>query len=72
MSVTFVEQGVTWIVKMSKHTGEPIYKDAAHLGGPWSDLHRTCSNSSVRRAFRNRLWDASQELVSKICGNVQN
>lgn len=63
MSTHFVWKGVTWIVRWNG--GAVQYKDAAHLGGPWSDLVTTLKNPSIDKQFRNKLAKAERELIQR-------
>lgn len=59
----FEWKGITWVVKL--HGGAVLYRDKAHLGGPWSNVAETMPNASVDRVFRNRLHKAEREVLAK-------
>lgn len=58
----FQFKGITFVVKRSL-AGNLIYKDKAHLGGPWSKVNESLSNKSLDRTFRNGLRLASAAIV---------
>lgn len=48
------------VVKRSpKKNGRIVYKDAAHVGGPWSDAMRDMNNTSLNKTFRQRLKETA-------------
>lgn len=57
----FIFRGVTFVVKRLPD-GRLVYKDKAHLGGPWSDYLLTISNKSFSRVFKNLLYQTSTKM----------
>ena len=57
----FVWKGITWRVRYNN--GRPDYKDAAHLGGPWSDAAFCIRNKSIDNSFRRKLKSAVMLLI---------
>jgi hypothetical protein len=45
--------------------GATVYRDSAHIGGPWSSVVDTLKNSSVALTFRRQLAKAERELLAK-------
>lgn len=64
--VEFTWRGITWNVKMVG--GAVQYKDAAHLGGPWSIVVDTLKNPSIDLSFRKALAQAERKLLKLIEG----
>lgn len=59
--VEFVFKGVTFQVKLDA-VNYPVYRDKAHLGGPWSDAIRAAANKSLDLKFRRSLQSAIAKL----------
>lgn len=66
IEVKFTWRGVTWLVRMVG--GAVKYKDAAHLGGPWSMVIDTLKNPSIDLSFRKALAGAERELLKLVEG----
>ncbi len=54
---TFTERGVTYQVRKRKD-GQVVYRDEAHLGGPWSLARLSIANTTLRLSFRLELQKA--------------
>ena len=61
--VFFEFRGTTFVVRRPLESGVTMYKDAAHLGGPWSVATVSLGNSSLHPEFRKSLRAASVKLV---------
>lgn len=64
MQTTFKFKGVTFVVKLNQQN-IPVYRDQAHLGGPWSDVVSSTRNPSLDSKFRKLLSNASVELIDQ-------
>ncbi len=53
----FQWKGITWVVE--QRSTRYVYRDKAHLGGPWSDVAKTLGNISVDATFRRLLKKAT-------------
>jgi hypothetical protein len=62
--VEFTWKKITFLVKMS--SGATVYRDKAHLGGPWSQVVDTLKNSSFDLSFRRALAKAEKEVLAKL------
>lgn len=62
---SFHHNGIMYDVKRTTD-GRIVYRDAAHLGGPWSDATRTVSNTSFHLKFRRALRAAMEDVAE--CG----
>lgn len=58
----FDYNGNDYIVKYSVSRAEFVYRDKAHLGGPFSSVEITSRNSSIDIRFRRKLTAAVQYL----------
>jgi hypothetical protein len=56
---TFNWRGFAWEVTTTK-SGDFVYRDAAHIGGPWSLCSSTIANKSVNSTFRRLLKKAAE------------
>ena len=65
--VEFRWGGIKWAVKLLN--GQAVYKDAAHLGGPWSYAKKTLVNKSVDLKFRKEL-KRNVDLLIKLSGQA--
>lgn len=61
----FVWKNIRFVVKINHFDGSMVYKDAAHLGGQWSDAQRSIDNKSLDATFRRRLKAAMEDLASQ-------
>ena len=72
-STTFEWRGTTFTVKRSTglsyrtvhhqpQDGLIIYRDVAHVGGPWSDAHKSAVCTSLHPMFRRRLRTAMGQI----------
>jgi hypothetical protein len=65
-SITFQFGNVTYVVVFSSRTSRFLYKDEAHLGGPYSCVLKTLHNKSIKLAFRRQLSEAMTKLENQI------
>lgn len=67
-STTFKFKGIEFTVKISNRLcpGRPIYRDSAHLGGPWSLVETSIQNKSLDIRFRRALESARQRLLNDL------
>lgn len=56
-----VFKGVRFVVQ--EVNGEMVYRDEAHLGGPWSSAIGSINNSSINLKFRKLLAKAVARLT---------
>ena len=59
----FTWEGVTFTVRL-RSDGMAVYRDKAHLGGPWSVAGATLCNSSIDAGFRRALTRAVESINS--------
>ena len=59
--VTFQYKNITFVLKIRDNT--LVYRDEAHLGGPWSDVTKSLNNKSLDSRFRKALYDASIKFI---------
>jgi len=60
----FTFKGIVFVVKLV--SGNAVYRDKRHLGGPWSNVQLTLDNSSVDSTFKNRLRNAAALEFAKV------
>lgn len=60
-SASFVFRSYHFTVKR-RLDGTLVYRDTAHLGGPWSNAANAVNNSSYHHLFRRGLRQAMEEL----------
>lgn len=65
-SIRFQFGNVTYVVIFSSRTSRFLYKDEAHLGGPYSCVLKTLSSKSIKLAFRRQLSEAMTKLENQI------
>lgn len=63
MRTYFVWAGIKFDVRRSPSSGRWVYRDAAHLGGPWTDACAVLANTSIKASFRRALKDAIRQEV---------
>jgi hypothetical protein len=54
--VEFTWRGITFVVRLSD--GQAVYRDRAHLGGPWSNAAKSIVSTSLDGSFRRALQAA--------------
>ena len=59
---TFEFKGRTYVVRI--RDGAAVYREEAHLGGPWSEASRSISNTSLHSTFRRLLAATVKELLT--------
>jgi hypothetical protein len=59
---TFTFKNITFVVKRNDK-GSVVYKDKAHLGGPWSNAFDTMDNQAIDSKFKRRLRKAADNLT---------
>lgn len=57
----FVFKGVTFVVRRDA-SGNLVYRDRVHAGGPWSVAEASLKHTSLHPTFRRRLGDACRVL----------
>jgi len=61
VKVEFTWRGITFVVRKDAN-GTTVYRDKAHLGGPWSNVAKTVGNTSLEASFRKALQAAALKL----------
>ena len=51
----FEFRGITFTVKRLDENGAIVYRDSAHMGGPWSNAAKSAVCTSLHATFRRRL-----------------
>lgn len=57
----FTWKGITFVVRV-RQDGFTEYRDALHLGGPWTNVNSTLTNPSIDSRFCKALAKANTEL----------
>lgn len=60
----FEFKGIKFVVRVKE--GKKVYRDAAHFGGPWSDVDTTLKISSFDRTFKNLLSKTAREVSAAV------
>ena len=59
----FVWHNVTFTVARPHNRDHLVYRDTAHVGGPWSRVDTTLANTSIHVGFRRALRKAVASLT---------
>ena len=70
--VEFAFEGVVWQVRFAgDFSSNVVFRDKAHLGGPWSSVKSYVDDKSIKAGFRRRLKAARDKLRAERANEME-